>query len=471
MDNNKFFNEFCLDADLSNFTSRQLTRAYTEITSLAPPANIMRNKEKLAQLLCTILIENPLDNDQGEEDSDLSSYGEKDGDLSSSPVIAPQQSAVIPANFSTIKLPASSSLSSSSSSSFSSSSSSSPPLENNKIFKTHINDLGIDPNESLGSWFHFRGNATYQAPWLSYLLQHHAPDTFCVPSYEDSEDILKNYIALNVYTKDRPYINDDVLQVKANHVFERDTEIEFIKIEVLPSAPQVHFFEAEILGHKQYYTSRTNIHQRPTVTTNNPRDDFYIRKMIPRNVSLIADPVFFETIKKCDKDPKIIYSIHFLTIHQARDENGHANIVLFNHKSRELARVEPNGRDMNGSSHLAFDATIDKLFQAFVEQHSTIFKYYSPPQNICSHLGPQEKERMQSLYAKEVRQVRGTEKIIETSGFCGLFSLLFVHYRLENPELSNKQVMDKLNKSSNDLAFHIRLYAKHIVEFVTKKSY
>ena len=494
MDINKFVNEVCLDrAHPTSFTTRQMSAEYFSLTGQEPSSEIMRDKLKLTVLLCSAIVGNDEHDENGDEEDedtdndgvydeederkveeeDGGAYDEEDDTIWQFPkagkktvkmeVEEEYDDAMIIPNF-----PEYDSLTPVKKSSFSSrnikihrAKSAPKPLVGTRSYHKKV-DLDSPLDQHLGVWYHFRGNASYTSPWLSYLLQQHSTSTFCVPEYSDHADMYQHLVALNAYTTIRHEIDDQIYNTSKSFTFERDPEIEYTLLENNPSRESLFFYKAIIRDKVKYYPSKTNVHQHAMYVNPPKKEKVYIRKYIPRNIGIVADPIFFDTIARCDKDDKIVYSIFFLTIHEERGKDSHANVLIFNHKTRDLARMEPNG-----AGSMSFETTVNILFKEFISKHHKVFKSYTEPDKICDSIGPQKKEQMQIIYTKEMRVIRGKRTQIEPGGFCALFSLMFIHFRLDYPDISNKAVMDKmLSAKSNRLAYEIRLYAKHVVNYL-----
>ena len=109
---------------------------------------------------------------------------------------------------------------------------------------------------------------------------------------------------------------------------------------------------------------------------------------------------------------------------------------------------------------------------------------YQSPNDFCKVLGPQSREQWQLV--REAYSIVDDEKVIgsETGGFCAAWSLMYIHARITNPDLSDLEVvrlvLDEDYKLEYDyesdkyytiLSERIRKYAQFIAQAMGKEMY
>ncbi len=131
------------------------------------------------------------------------------------------------------------------------------------------------------------------------------------------------------------------------------------------------------------------------------------------------------------------------------------------------SRFEPHG---SGTKSYNYNSANNDLTE-FFKLKSVIDKIgvwiYKSSNEFCP-IGPQTKAG-KHYYEKKMGKVFGRDAVIESGGFCAAWSLLFVHYRLANPKLTDNQIVKYMNSfSSEELSNKIREYAAFIVNSVDK---
>jgi len=133
---------------------------------------------------------------------------------------------------------------------------------------------------------------------------------------------------------------------------------------------------------------------------------------------------------------------------------GHANFLVYDSKTKEMERFEPNG-SMDGEcyTHPEMDAKIKRLFNENVKK-DMVKKMYTPLE-FCPRVN------FQRIQHKE-----GEKKIGDPAGFCAAWAAWYADTRLSNPNKTRKQVIDmalkKLNDDPESFTSFIRSYAGFI---------
>jgi len=153
-------------------------------------------------------------------------------------------------------------------------------------------------------------------------------------------------------------------------------------------------------------------------SSNNPRPSEY-------KVSLSES---LNSINKClnSSDRFVVMSYQIVS-----DEKSisHANSILFDKKKKLVELFEPHGAltestTMNG--YVGAYKIIDKNLERFIKDNFPEYKYISPQEYLPS-------------YGLQV-------KVDAYNGLCVTWNILYIHYKLLNPDISSKNLIDHINK-------------------------
>lgn len=175
---------------------------------------------------------------------------------------------------------------------------------------------------------------------------------------------------------------------------------------------------------------------------------------------ITIEPWFLDNIKEC-LDTKSRFVVGILGMKVKRGY--HANALIFDIKNRIVSRFEPNGGQAIGYyNHKAVNHTLDTFFKS----KATIDKIgewkYESPSDFCP-VGPQVKAAKHQ-YEKKVGKVYGKQVVIEAGGFCAVWSLMFIHYKLLNPDRNDQEIITwLLELSAEKLSNMVREYAAFVV--------
>lgn len=184
----------------------------------------------------------------------------------------------------------------------------------------------------------------------------------------------------------------------------------------------------------------------------------------PARKFLTISDQFFDAIRTCRRErPGARFVIGVLALPQ------HANGIVFDFETRRLTRFEPHG----GHRDTIFDQrVIDDAFQKdFIEGRGRIggpngrpmnasekamFSgwTYVAPKNYCGWWGPQAIEN------------RATSRLKNEPGYCSAWSLIYMHFRVMNPTLTDSQASNYFKERPEKLLKMIREYAAYIVSNV-----
>ena len=162
-----------------------------------------------------------------------------------------------------------------------------------------------------------------------------------------------------------------------------------------------------------------------------------------------------------DKTNKI-KSRFFIGIVSMKVKGGlHSNALIFDNKDKTLTRYEPHGKITN-----VYDMEhADKCFVDWLKDvNSKIGKWkYVSPLDYSPSIGPQTKSSS-THYEKKTGMVFGKKKVVESGGYCSAWSLLFLHYRISNPEKSVEFLAESMaHPTAKVLNDKIREYSACIV--------
>lgn len=166
-------------------------------------------------------------------------------------------------------------------------------------------------------------------------------------------------------------------------------------------------------------------------------------------------------IKQCSKKYRFI-SIPVYIIFDDCSKSGHMNVLLFDTKMGEIERFEPYGHKGYTKKEQKPFTWFDEYFSEWLKTNGLKYKYVSTKN--CPNIGPQELEELQI----EDSVSTAKEKDTDPGGFCGVWGILFIDYRLQYPEKSTRDVLKiimkqiKMNKRS--IRTWIRDYSVYITQ-------
>jgi hypothetical protein len=131
----------------------------------------------------------------------------------------------------------------------------------------------------------------------------------------------------------------------------------------------------------------------------------------------------------------------------------HANMLIVNKAVTpwEIERFEPHGGDVSKLGVIGdFQDNIDTDFERFFQKEFTAIGKrvkYLRPVDTCPHVGPQRSERYQVL-----------------DGFCQTWTLVYLDARLNNPDMTNKEILDHFfHMKSDDLYELVQDYVHKVL--------
>jgi hypothetical protein len=141
------------------------------------------------------------------------------------------------------------------------------------------------------------------------------------------------------------------------------------------------------------------------------------------------------------------------TLHMQVRGGWHGNALIYDKQTRVLSRFEPHGAKTTSYE----PAKLDEALRKYVLENPEIFSAYEKPSDFCPEKSVQHYSSLSKL-EKEMREVFGRSVSVEAGGFCGLWSLYYMHARIVNPYLTTKQVVDQFSNDPDALTRIIRAY-------------
>lgn len=180
---------------------------------------------------------------------------------------------------------------------------------------------------------------------------------------------------------------------------------------------------------------------------------------------ITIEPWFLDHLKEC-LDTKSRFVVGILSMKVKRGY--HANAFIFDLKNRIVSRFEPNGGQAIGYyNHKEVNQTLDMFFKSKATINKIGVWKYESPSDFCP-VGPQVKAAKHQ-YEKKVGKVYGKQVVIEAGGFCAAWSLMFIHYKLLNPDRNDQDIIQwLLGLSSEKLSNMVREYAAFVVNNIDR---
>jgi len=133
-------------------------------------------------------------------------------------------------------------------------------------------------------------------------------------------------------------------------------------------------------------------------------------------------------------------------------EIGHSNVIIIDKKREIVERFEPHGK-MECFDDEYVDNFIVDNFVIPLKSLSDKYKYVYPL-DYCPLIGPQSKQKLSTKNKK--------------GSFCVTWSILYLHIKFINPELSSNKIVDYLiDKSPDELQNLIERYQTFIDETIS----
>ena len=149
-----------------------------------------------------------------------------------------------------------------------------------------------------------------------------------------------------------------------------------------------------------------------------------------------------------DSPPEIDFSsnLNILIIDIETNSDRHANIAIINNINNSIEYYEPHGYRRNKNSEIA---DIKGIYHKKIKLLKDFFKKLLPNHSFIDVVSMNKKTSFQTLLDPD-----------ENSGFCVTWCILFVHYRLLNPNILLSRLIKHIDKTINTTK--LLKYAKYI---------
>lgn len=162
----------------------------------------------------------------------------------------------------------------------------------------------------------------------------------------------------------------------------------------------------------------------------------------------------WKAIRDCIKSDSrfVVIPIGFACINKA----GHANMLIYDTKTKEIERFEPNGYIINNKCLVVkdFDQKIMELLNKNVDKD--MVKVFHEPLSFCPY------KNFQML-----QHLEGETRPTDPPGFCAAWSTWYADTRLSNPNKTRKQVVEMslkyLRERPESFTSFIRSYSAFLV--------
>ena len=184
----------------------------------------------------------------------------------------------------------------------------------------------------------------------------------------------------------------------------------------------------------------------------NVKDNFtkYLNYTNPE-ISLISrkNKVDIEYVNKFNYDKKF----NILIINLNTEEGNHANIALINNKNSTIEYFEPHGYRKNKNSEIAGNKGI---YHKKLKLLRKLFGEILPTHSFIDVVSTNKKTSFQTELDPD-----------EHSGFCVLWCILFVHYRLLNQDVLLSRLIKHIDKIMNTTK--LLKYARYVEDTIKLK--
>lgn len=167
-------------------------------------------------------------------------------------------------------------------------------------------------------------------------------------------------------------------------------------------------------------------------------------------------------IKNCSKHHRFI-ALPVYIVFDDCEKSGHMNVILFDTKTLEIERFEPYGHKGYTKEEQKPFTWFDEYFTEWLQKND--FKYNYISTKNCPNIGPQELEELQ------IEDTNSTAKQTDTDpgGFCGVWGILFLDYRLQYDNKLTKDVLKILMKQIKNNKRSIRTWIRDYSIYITKQ--
>ena len=174
---------------------------------------------------------------------------------------------------------------------------------------------------------------------------------------------------------------------------------------------------------------------------------------------------FKRQLARCHgKKPRARFQAFPLILVLGGGDMDHMNMIVIDTVQKTLTRFEPHGAVVEFYSPKDVDREVRRVLVPVIESALGISGVrVISSWDFCPMRGLQVAEVRQTRYPKQTKVVDGKTVNAEKGGYCDAWSAMWLHYRILNPNKSDKQVYDMIHAGWDDLATKIRAYVTAIV--------
>ena len=180
-------------------------------------------------------------------------------------------------------------------------------------------------------------------------------------------------------------------------------------------------------------------------------DKYFQTDIFYKYSKLTINKEFINIFKICNKR-FIIFPVSFFS---SIGRGGHANMLIYDNKTKELERFDPHGK-MTNFDYTVMYSDFDKEIQKEFKNNGIEISNYYTPLDFCPSISFQKLE-------KDDKKIIG-----DPGGFCQAWSSWYVDLRLSNPDLPRDDVVQiairKIKQDPKGFKSFIRSYASFLSE-------
>jgi hypothetical protein len=171
---------------------------------------------------------------------------------------------------------------------------------------------------------------------------------------------------------------------------------------------------------------------------------------------------FVDNIKKCSKNHRFLCVPVYIGSSSC-SSLAHMNVLLIDNKEQKIYRFESYGQYGFTPRSLKIYKYFDKRFEEWLKMNKLNYSYEAF--RDCPNIGPQELEEREL----EMSASTAYEDVKDPGGFCGVWGIYFIDVMLRNPELTKRDVFNKIMKKLKKQPRSIRTWIRNYTKYITKQ--
>ena len=162
----------------------------------------------------------------------------------------------------------------------------------------------------------------------------------------------------------------------------------------------------------------------------------------------VNQSTFARNFKRCLRLPVSVsrFIIIILNIWNCNGGGAHANVLIYDKTNHTLERYEPNGINTSFYSSFKLDRELERAFNAMTPTDTTISElggtFFGP--HSFTDFGIQNMEGLNPRKKPSTKSWEKPESI--EKGFCFFWSILYIEYKLNNPDIERKDIIPLIYK-------------------------